>query len=133
MAPGARLCKGDSNRVPNTLILRDRFVCDRRDRNIPGCTRITLSCLYFISPDAEAFKHVRAEGHADGDVCSITTSRDQHTTNARHVVVRVKHVPGSPNIRFKPTRKIHWLIDGRNTDITKIAGAIASRNIQTST
>ena len=93
----------------------------------------TLGCLYFISPDAKALEHVRAEGHADGDVRGIAASRNQHTANARRVIACIERVPGSPDIRFKPTCEIHWCVGGRNADIAKIAGAITSRNIQTST
>ena len=93
----------------------------------------TLGCLYFISPDAKALEHVRAEGHGDSDVRGIATSSNEHTANARRVITGVERVPGSPDIRFKPTGKIHRRIDGRNADVTKIAGAVARRNIQTST
>src|SRR5665213_1529366 len=92
-------------------------------------TRLTLP----PPPNAEAFEHVLAEGHADGNVRGVPTSRNQHAANAWRVIARVECVPGAANVYFKPGRKILGLLRGRKPDVTDIARAIASRNIQTST
>src|SRR5690349_16620086 len=39
-----------------------------------------------VGPNTKAFQHVWTEGHADGDIGSVTTPRDQYTSNAWCVV-----------------------------------------------
>lgn len=98
-----------------------------------GALPKSLDSLYLVNPNAETFEHVPAEGHADGYVRGIPTSRNQYTAKPRCVIARIKRVPGATDVGLKPGRKILRLLRGRKPDIAYITGAIASRNIQTAT
>ncbi len=98
-------------------------------RRLPG--GLDLRGLDLVSPDFESRQHGGTEGHTDRDVGGIASAGYQYPANARHVVSRIERIPGAPDIRFKPTRKIHRRIDRRHADVTQIAGAVTGGDVET--
>ncbi len=81
--------------------------------------------------DREALQRVRSEGRGDGDIGRIATAGHEDSSDAWHVVPRIKRIPAAPEVHFHPGGKIHGAIGGRHADVAKIPGAVAGWNIHT--
>src|SRR2546423_14596615 len=85
----------------------------------------------FFGHDCEALQSVRSEGRCDGDIGRIATAGNEYSSDARHVVPRIKSIPAATEVHFHPGGKIHGTIGGRHADVAKITGAVACWNIHT--
>src|SRR5712691_147880 len=85
----------------------------------------------FFGHDRETLQRVRSEGRGDGDIGRITPAGNEDSSDARHVVPRIKSIPAATEVHFHPGGKIHGARGGRNADVAKITGAVACWNIHT--
>lgn len=85
---------------------------------------------YFISPYFEAFEHIGAKDIADWNISGISALGNQYSSDPWDVVARIKRMPATAKIDFKPGGKVHRLWCRWNANITQIACAITRWNIQ---
>src|ERR1700751_4110001 len=71
----------------------------------------------------------RTESCRDSDVSRVTAAPDQDPTYPGMIVPRVESVPPSAEKHLEPGAEIHRSRVSRHTDVSEIAGAVASRNI----
>src|SRR5580658_11289302 len=67
------------------------------------------------------------------DIRGVASLRDEDTPDPRGIVARVERVPAAAEIDFDPRGKIIGRIGRRQTDVGKITGAIACRDVQAAT
>ena len=79
--------------------------------------------------DLESHQGTRTEGVAEGDVTRVSAPANKDAADTPDVVAGIESVPTPAEKRLKPSREVHRPVRRRNTDIAKVAGAIARRNI----
>jgi len=71
--------------------------------------------------------------HCNRDVGRIPAAADYNTANSTPVMTRIKTVPPSTEINFKPSTKVHRVGQRRYTDVAEITGYISGWNVKTAT
>src|SRR3954470_2495845 len=106
---------------------------------MPGQTTLTLSkrvqggpalSRYFFGYNFEADQGVRPERQGQGNIGSVSPTRNQNPTDPRIVVARIEGVPPPPEKHLDPGREIHGCIGWRKPDVTDVPCAVAGRDIQ---
>ena len=85
----------------------------------------------FVGPDFEHLKKIGSECGANGHIGGIAAAGDQYPSDAALIIARIEGMPSAAEVRFQPTRKIHWGVGYRHADVAEIAGTVTRRNIET--
>lgn len=72
---------------------------------------------------------VHGPNDVTSDVRGVTPARHQDASDAWRVVARVECLPASAEVNLKPSAEIHRRTVRGHTDVAKVTGAIACRNI----
>jgi len=61
----------------------------------------------FFGHDRAALQSVRSAGRGNGDIGRIAISSNEYSSDARHVVPKIKNIPATTEVHFHPGGKIH--------------------------